>query len=100
MLASLSSWRAPLNPQEFGDALKQLGMNDLSDEDIAAAFHVFDPDGSGIIELSELLNELRAEPATGFTRRTSVTTCAHLLETPPSTASASASASASPGGTS
>ena len=72
-----------MNPQEFGDALKQLGMNDLSDEDIAAAFHVFDPDGSGIIELSELLNELRAEPATGFTRRTSVTTCAHLLETPP-----------------
>ena len=72
-----------MNPQEFGDALKQLGMNDLSDEDIAAAFHVFDPDGSGIIELSELLNELRAEPETGFTRRTSVTTCAHLLETPP-----------------
>ena len=28
-----------MNPQEFGDALKQLGMNDLSDEDIAAAFN-------------------------------------------------------------
>jgi hypothetical protein len=84
-----------LNPQEFGDALKQLGMNDLSDEDIAAAFHVFDPDGSGVIELSELLNELRAEPATGFTRRTSVTTCPHLLlhlhSTSPSTAYACAS---------
>ena len=32
---------------EFGDAMRQLGMNDLSEADIDAAFAVFDTDGTG-----------------------------------------------------
>ena len=47
-------------------------MNDLSEADIDEAFKVFDADGTGVLELSEVIRELRVDATTGFTRRVDV----------------------------
>ena len=47
---------------EFALALKALNL-DLEDDDIAAVFASLDADGSGVLELSEFMNAMLAEPS-------------------------------------